>query len=379
MGDRNFLQRIIQGWKYNTNLRLSMIAVILIVCASLVWVAIYIAIKQQSNSSQATDSVVRNIDVDVDPIEIAAISDIEVERSIDGILVPEGMATPYPVAVMIENAAFDNVRPQFGLSKAHVVYELVVEGGITRFLAVFAADIPDKIGPIRSARPTFLEFVSEYDGLYSHAGGSPEALQSIDGLAIKDMSALGADSRFFYRDTGRAAPHNLFTTGELISYALRDKSLEGIDAGFEMWTFKDEAEDIIAREETHFVDIDFGSGPLYIVHYEYHADTNSYQRSNGGELQHDANNDEILSTKNIIVQVVPPPASAGDEGRINFDVTGSGKAYVARDGEVIEGTWEKNDRLSRTKFYNEDGTTIELNRGNTWVTLIPDTGTVNYN
>lgn len=375
-------EKIINGWKYNKNVRLGVIAFILVACAAMVWIAIYFAIQQQSKKTQLVNTNVRTIDVNVNSNTNEKTTANLVERRIDGVLVETEKAEPYPVGIMIENAAFDNVRPQAGLSKAHVVYEGIVEGGITRFLAIFAADFPDKIGPVRSARPTYLEFISEYDALYGHAGGSPEAVQSIDGLGLKDLTALGSDGRFYYRDTAKTAPHNLFTTSELIGFALRDKSLSGVVSEYDSWKFKDESpiEDTVdENSEEIYLDIDFGSGPLYEVRYVYNAKTNSYDRYNGGDLQKDANTDDVISAKNVIVQMVPAGSPAGDEGRINFSVTGEGKVYIARDGELVEGTWKKTDRLSRTQFYGSDGENIELNRGNTWIAILPETGTLTHN
>ncbi len=374
-------RKIIDGWKYNKNIRLGVIAFILVACAGLVWVAIYFAIQQQNQKTQSTNTNVRKIELDDGPKAVVDPADSLVERRIDGVLVEPEKAEPYPVGIMIENAAFDNVRPQAGLSAAHVVYEAIVEGGITRFLAIYGADFPEKIGPVRSARPTYLEFISEYDALYSHAGGSPEAVQSIDGLGIKDLSALGNDGRFYYRDTAKTAPHNLFTSNELLGFALRDKNLSGIISEYDSWKFKDEestASDSETSEEK-YIDIDFGSGPQYQVRYVYNTVTNSYDRYNGGEIQKDANTDEVISPKNVVIQIVPPGTPAGDEGRVNFSVTGEGKVYVARDGELIEGTWKKADRLDRTQFYTDDGKKIALNRGTTWIAILPETGTITHN
>ncbi len=380
MGGRNPLQRITYAWKNNKNVKLTFIAVILVVCAAVVWIGIFYAIGQQNNK-QVTNTTVRSIDVDVQPetVEdiVEEVDDQLEQRAIDGVLVPIKDASNQPVAIMIENAAFDNVRPQFGLGSAQVVYELIVEGGITRFLAVYSAKFPEKIGPVRSSRPTYLEFVSEYDALYGHAGGSPEALAAIDGLEIKDFSALGADSRFFYRDTSRVAPHNLFTSEELTLFAVRDKELTDYEYDFTSWKFtEDKSPD--TEPEDHYVDIDFGSGDLYKVHYEYNYDDNAYIRYNGGERQVDANTDEDITTKNVIVQIIPQGVPAGDEGRVNFNVTGTGVAYIANNGIVTEGTWEKPDRLSRTLYYDESGDEIELTPGTTWISFLPETGSIDY-
>jgi hypothetical protein len=195
------------------NLILGIIAGVLVLLSIGTWLGVYWVARTptqiQSNLFQTSRSAVDTPVVEPTP-EVN-----ELARQTDGVLVETSQAKLYPIAVMIENAAFGGVRPQAGLSYAQIVYEVVVEGGITRFMAIYAGDMPDVIGPVRSARPTYLEFAAEYDALYGHAGGSPEALQAISGLQVKDLSALAADSRFFYRDGSKVAPHNLFTSSLL--------------------------------------------------------------------------------------------------------------------------------------------------------------------
>ncbi|EKE01573.1 MAG: hypothetical protein ACD_21C00100G0003 [uncultured bacterium] len=359
------------------NLILGIIAGILLLLAVATWLAIYWVMQLQPpvesvvmKTVKQTQEVTKKTEVVETPTEVA--------RQIDGVLVEPNQAKIFPLALMIENAAFGGVRPQAGLSFAQVVYEIVVEGGITRFMAVYSGEMPDVIGPIRSSRPTFLEFSSEYDALHGHAGGSPEALQAISGLALNDLSALGTDSRFFYREGSKIAPHNLFTSSSLLTLARRDKGLDNATAEFDSWVFKDDAKSKIKPTTESSVTVDFGSGQLYIAKYVYDYKTNSYSRWTGGEEQIDAITGKPMQIKNVIVQVVPSAVSVDDEGRVNYNVTGEGKAYIARDGEVLEGVWKKADRQSRTLWYTIDGKEIELNRGATWIAILPETGTVEY-
>lgn len=374
------LERIRYSWRTNKNIRLGVIAGLLVGGAIVVWIGIYIALTSQQSSTQVDNTTVRTINVNVATDVPEEVDTGLIERATDGILVTDTEAKKQPIALMIENAAFGGVRPQHGLSEAEIIYEVVVEGGITRLMAVYsAAELPSKIGPMRSARPTYLEFVSEYDALYGHAGGSPESLQAIDGLGLKDLSALSADGRYYYRDGEKVAPHNLFTSNDLLHYALRDKQLEEVVSTFEQWKFKDDTPPSNKPREERFVEIDFGSGPLYEVRFVYDFANNLYDRYNGGELQRDANSEQTLTARNVIVQIVPAAEGAGDNGRVNFSVTGEGDAYIARDGKIIEGSWQKKDRTARTQFFDENEDLIELNRGTTWVEILPITGSIDYN
>jgi len=361
---------------HRRNLILGILAAVLLLLAGATWLGVYWVMQTSATTTSIPVApVIQNTNIDPAPV---VVEPTEVARQTDGVLVEPAQAKLYPIAIMIENAAFGGVRPQSGLSFAQVVYEIVVEGGITRFMAVYAGNMPDVIGPVRSARPTYLEFASEYDALYGHAGGSPESLAAIAGLGMQDLSALGADSRFFYRDGSKVAPHNLFTSSSLLSLARRDKGLDVTVAEFDSWVFKSDKKPDAKPETDVSLTVDFGSGPLYVAQYVYGYKNNAYSRWTAGEEQIDAVTGKPLEIKNVIVQVVPAAVAAGDEGRVNFNVTGEGKVYIARDGEVVEGTWKKADRLSRTLWYDAAGQEIALNRGATWIAVLPETGTVDY-
>lgn len=289
-------------------------------------------------------------------------------RRVDGVLVTEGRENLYPVGVMIENLSV--VRPQKGLGSASVVYEAFAEGGITRFLAIFAGAPVEEVAPVRSARPYYIEWLSEYDALYAHAGGSPEALSAIQGLGINDLDYLSRNAIYFYR-SGGGAPHNLYTTGELLSRALRDRELDGKQPTFRSWQFADDhaAEE---RGSVTTIDIYFANSPLYISHYEYNKDTNSYKRFHGTTPHTDGNTGDQIEAKNVIVQFVPTEGYYDSgKGRISLDVHGQGTALVFRNGEVAEGTWEKKERTSRTLFYDADGNEVTLARGPVWISVLP--------
>ena len=359
-------------FKVDKNYQLGLAAVVLVLGAGFVWLGVWYSLTNK------LDNNIFLVDSDKKQEESIAEEIVrDTPRKIDGVMVATNRSNLYPVAVMIENLASDEVRPQFGLSQAQVVYEAIVEGGITRFMAIFASGEPiDQIGPVRSARPTYLEFVSEYNAYYAHAGGSPESLAAIDGMDLLDCSALGAQSKYFWRDTSKFAPHNLFTSSEKLAYGLRDDEILEQEPEFDSWEFKDDEIDL--DKEDQVIKIDF-STPAYLVEWKYNKDKNNYRRFNAGLIQKDANTDNRITAKNIIVQIVPEGVSAGDEGRINFNVTGEGKVYVFRDREVIEGTWKKEDRLARTKFYDESHEEIELNRGKTWIEILPQDRTIEYN
>lgn len=299
-------------------------------------------------------------------------------RRLDGVLVKSDRAQYWPYAVMIENLPV--VRPQSGLSQALVVYETLAEGGSTRFMAVFdPSEIIPALMPVRSARPYYLEWVSEYGALYAHAGGSPKALTVLwENPDINDLNALSRDGKYFWRDTTKYAPHNLVTSSEKMNFALRDKKLLDQPADFRSWLFKDDTSLSERGLDGKSVVFNFSYGKSYEVKYAYSQATNLYARFNADKPHLDKNTGKQIEAKNVIVQLVKEPELAGEKGRLDMYVGGTGTAWIFRDGQVIVGSWQKNSRIDRTVFYDEQGKEIQFNRGATWVHVLPETQAVTY-
>lgn len=301
-----------------------------------------------------------------------------VPRRLDGVLVDPSEANFWPVAVMIDNMT--TARPHSGLDKAGLIYEALVEGGCTRFMAVFEASQKAKeIGPVRSARPYFLDWVKELDALYAHCGGSNEALGAIGTRGIKDLDEITGGSRFFWRDRSRYAPHNLYTSSKLLDYkhAIANCGLADKKPTYESWKFKDDKPLEERPDEKKFIKINFSS-ISWLVEYNYQRENNLYLRSMGGKAHKDRITGKQYSAKNVVIQYVKARVIDA-KGRLHMDTIGEGKALVFRDGEVIEGTWKKESRETRTKFYDKDGKEIEFNRGQTWIEIIPPDRPVEYN
>ena len=299
----------------------------------------------------------------------------QVRRQIDGLLVEKGRSNLFPVGVMIENLY--TIRPQSGLSRANVIYEALVEGGITRFLALYGSgeDIKE-IAPVRSARPYYLDWILEYDAMYVHAGGSSSALEEIAGLDLKDLNAL-YEGPYFWRDTGESAPHNLITSTELLARAILNKNYPE-SGNFESWLFKDDAALSERPEGEKNITIDFSSFN-YKVEFKYDRNNNDYVRFQGGleAKSKEENGEVVLKAKNIVVQFVE--TRLVDESRLGLTTVGEGEAIVFRDGQAVSGVWKKDSRASRTRFYDETGDEIRLNAGTTWIEILPTGRQVEYN
>lgn len=293
-------------------------------------------------------------------------------RVIDGVKVPAPRANLFPVAVMIENLV--SSRPPSGLVDANVVYEALAEGGITRFMAIYASGYEiDKIGPVRSARPYYLDWAKEYGALYAHIGGSQQALSDIRTYEIFDLNQF-FNAQYFWRDNERERPHNLYTSSQNLSLALRD--LDAPAAGeYEGWTFKADAEPSSLPTGEKSIEIDFSSFN-YKVNYTFDRTKNHYLRNMAGEPHLDTDGRQIVA-KNVVVQYVQTSLADG-EGRLAMKAVGEGEAVIFRDGEAIEGTWKKESKESRTQYLDSAGEPIELNAGTIWIEIVPSDRNIIY-
>lgn len=290
-------------------------------------------------------------------------------RAIDGVSVPDDEPTSGRYyALTIDNLYV--ARPQSGISKASVVYEVPVEAGITRFLFVFPDDVNvEKIGPVRSARPYFLDWISEYDALYGHVGGSDEALDDIKRYGIRDMNEF-YQGAYFWRDHAREAPHNAYTSTEMLGKnfdkRFGDRPAKPLDA----WKFKADAAEA-DRPQRASLSIAYGD-PHVDAAWTYDQATNAYARSQGGKAIKDADGTPVTA-KNIVVLEMKV-TTIDDYGRRKIVTVGSGDATFAIDGLAVHGTWRKDSRAGRTRFYDASRNEIALNAGTTWIEVVP-TGT----
>jgi hypothetical protein len=279
-----------------------------------------------------------------------------------------------PLAVIIENHL--DSRPQSGLGSADLVYEALAEGGITRQMGIFLTNLSDvNIGPIRSMRVYFLDWLEEYSALAAHVGGNVHALARIIPEHVKDLDQF-YNSASYLRTTDRFAPHNVYSSIAKLWSLGTSKSYTGFQ-NFHSYTFKDEAS-ATSRPAAQKISLSFLGDINYQVVWTYVPADNAYLRVVGGVPAIDRNLNKQIEAKTVIVQVIPYTFFTGDEkGALNMQDIGSGKAYVFEDGLTTNATWSKVDRTSRTIFNDAAGKEIPLNRGQIWIEAVPPVSTVN--
>jgi hypothetical protein len=309
------------------------------------------------------------------PSPTPAPTPVQVPDPLTGILTDPASASKPVIGVMIENL-YPDARPQSGLGAAGIVYEALAEGGITRFLALFQDPLPPTMGPVRSLRPYYLDWGLEHDIPVAHAGGSQPALAEIGPLGMKDINALVYDGSYFFRTTDRVAPHNLYTNAANLD-ALDQKLGYYTAPDFKPWPYKNDSP--VANPPHTDIHINF-SYAAYNDEYKYDAASDSYARFMGGTPHIDRNTNKQIYVKNVIVQMVNATYSTQADGKPETDlqIVGSGTCYVFEDGTVIQGTWSKANDHAETVFNDANGNPIPLNRGNTWVSVVPNGNSVSF-
>lgn len=311
-----------------------------------------------------------------------------------------------PLGVMIEN--HEDARPQSGLSSADIVYEAVAEGGITRFLALFYCQDAGIIGPVRSARTYFVDFISEYGNnpLYAHVGGAncngetgsgcangakADAIGQIESYgwrAYNDLDQYSISYPYYWRDADRlghevATEHTMYsTTSKLWSYASETRKLTNVDEekaswddSFVQYKFAKKEQSVSKRPESQTISFDFWKDyAQYAVKWAYDKASNSYLRFNGGKEHIDRDNNKQLSAKNIVILfMTEKSANDGYDNNLHllYGTKGTGKAIVFMDGKETQATWSKKDREARTIIKDNSGSEIEFNPGLIWFEILP--------
>ncbi|MBN2847872.1 MAG: DUF3048 domain-containing protein [Coriobacteriia bacterium] len=268
------------------------------------------------------------------------------------------------ISVKIENSSA--ARPQTNLQLADVVYESVTEGGITRFNAIFHSQLPEVVGPVRSARLSDTYIVPQYHALFAFSGASSSVNSAVSGAGIENLSQDAGVSRPFSRSSARPAPHNLYAdvTKVLAEGELRGMSTTQASIGLEF-----NRSSAASTPTVTFISIPFSQANK--VEWTYDTGTGTYLRANNGKTHTDAGTSSQLSAKNVVVMWAQHKVAGTTSGSTTYEIVlaGSGRATVFHDGQRFDGTWEAT-RDAPPVFKAADGTAIKLAPGNTWFQVV---------
>ena len=279
-----------------------------------------------------------------------------------------------PIAVVIDNDT--RAWPHSGIEQAYVVYEMLVEAGETRLLAMFKGVDADVIGPTRSARHYFLDYVLEHDAMLVHFGGSPQALSQISSLGIDNINGIVHESgrardntNRFWRQAGKPAPHNAYINTEKIlgiaeSSGFRTTSDRGSVLNYV-------THEVLLEEgmPANTVTIPYSSSN--IVRYEFDSENGVFVRYSKNRRMTIGNTDEALTVKNIIILFARNTPIGDGSGRQQINLVGTLDGYYITNGRAIRIQGEKASREAQTIFRDLEGNEIEVNDGNTFIQIVP--------
>jgi len=262
-------------------------------------------------------------------------------------------------------------RPQSGFSAASVVWQAPAEGGIPRYMMIFQENIPGEVGPVRSSRYYYIAWAAEWRAVYAHAGGSPQALQTLRQKGSGQLVYNADEFRWgnsFWRVKKRFPPHNLYTDGDHLRKIA--KSVKAKDGPMEpAWKFGPDLAEM-ARPRGGRIQVAY---PYNQITYRYDWKSNSYLRGvTGAAKQTDGASGARVAPKNVVIMLMKfgPLNDGSHKHRLEADVVGTGTAWIATNGSTIKGTWRKKSLTDPTQFFDANGKQVTLTVGQTFVQVL---------
>lgn len=303
-----------------------------------------------------------------------------------GLALGFGDATKRPLYVKTDNNP--TARPHYGISKADIVYEWLVEGLTTRLAAVYQSQAPDTIGSVRSVRMTDRHVLPSLDAALVYSGGGPEELMAInyDAAVAKRYVDVSPGYGWGYRVGFRPAPYNYFT-----SYGAIQDALAAAPGGLQPamvapYRFLPTATgDAIAGGMSGSVaasNISIPYRALFAVSYRYDEGSRTYTRFQDGVREVDAANNVAIAARNVVViqtEVHFTTAFGLDPAgnpKLEEVLTGSGKGVLFRDGRRQDVTWSRADVVDSFTLTNASGERVLLSPGQTWIHVVPTDWTI---
>lgn len=266
-------------------------------------------------------------------------------------------------AVMIENSP--DARPQSGLKNSGVVFEAIAEGGITRFLVLYQNEQPGLVGPVRSVRMYYVNWLAAFDASVAHVGGSHKALKEVRNGKYRDIDQF-FNPDTYWRATDRYAPHNVYTNFKRLNALNKKKGYT--TSTFTGFTRKDSA--AAETPDTTKISVVISSA-LYNSQYTYNKKTNTYDRSQAGAKHNDRESGQI-SPRVVIAMLVDEQTVFEDGWREEIKAIGKGTAYIFQDGTRQKVTWNKASKTGQITFTDSKGKDVPLARGQTWIAAVPN-------
>lgn len=282
-------------------------------------------------------------------------------------------------AVMINNHSA--ALPQSGVGGADIIYEILAEGGVTRFMALFTdPDDAGEIGPVRSLRPYYLNIMRGYNAIATSAGGSSEADDMVYNLGYNRVNGIaGTGAGYFYRDSWRRSnrgyEHSLMITGEDLEKAAEAMSFDTTSTERDYGLTFDDAP-MTGGDAAGKIVVSFRSGGKTTT-LTYSADDGFYTAYQQNRDFTDSNTDEKVPFENVLV-LFAETSVTDNSGHLSVQTTGEGDGYLARDGKIISIRWSRDSETDHFSYTDESGNAVTFGVGKTYVAVVPTGSPVEY-
>ncbi|MBR5321107.1 MAG: DUF3048 domain-containing protein [Clostridia bacterium] len=295
-----------------------------------------------------------------------------------------------PIAIMVENSPA--ARPQWGITTPDIVIEGVVEGGITRMMWIYAdaEDIPNKVGPTRSARHDYVEIAKGMNAIFVHWGGSNGndfkskgnftlAYQTISNLGVNNIDGMKYSGTYFFRDTTRktSSEHRGCTSGENIIKAISKLgyTTKQTVSGWEPFKVSPEGAnnvwgDTSVTGDCSAITVTFSSG--YVHTFKYNAETKKYTNYLNNKVMTDGNNGKEMAVENVIVMYTPVSSLATGKDHKEWNLEIKGEGFYVSNGVGQKIYWSKNGKSGALEFTSVNGQELVVNSGQTWIGVVPE-------
>lgn len=274
--------------------------------------------------------------------------------------------TTRPILVTINN--HPQARPQSGLASADVVYEMLAEGDVTRLLALYQSEIPENIGPVRSARDYFIDVARGLDAFYIAHGYSPEAHSMLFSGVVDHINGMQYDGILFSRSSERKAPHNSYISGENVKLGAEKVGASLLYQKKVSYNYYDKEENVTIGLQVNDFSVNYSKNSQFNSLYTYNTVSKTYSRQSGNIETIDHITNEPITLSNILVFEMDHKI-IDNEGRREINLTNGGRAYVFQQGMMREVQWENRDGVLIA--IDENGSEVKLVPGQTWVHFVP--------
>ena len=286
-----------------------------------------------------------------------------------GTTVEAGSLAHASIAAKIDNHW--DARPQVGLELTDIVFEELVEGGITRYLAVWQSDIPDLLGPVRSIRPMDPNIVSPFGGIICYSGGQQRFVNLMRNTPVYNAIHGQADTAAtFFRTTDKKAPHNVLVRAKAVL-----AQHASIPAPAQQFVYSlDVPSSTAAKDGSPTATLDYRFSTLVRGSWSYDPAQQAFLRGQDGKPDLDSHGAQLKATNVVVLRVTV----SDDQNVPRTEMLSSGEAWVSTGGATVHATWHKASPTDPIRLIDDNGVAIRLAAGNTWVELVPSAGSVQF-